>query len=87
VFVGSMIFLAIKPRDDGSIWFIPIVLVILWLAAYLDTLPGVLLSLVLGVIATYLIWGPAGGYPEQNTLPTPFAVATIVGMYGILGIL
>lgn len=70
-------------RTKGMNWFLPTILLILWLAVYLNRWPPVLLALSIGVFAT-LVLGPPQitffGY-NYSTL-NPGLLATYCGMLG-----
>ena len=66
----------------GTNWFLPVVLAMLWLAAYLDMLPGVLLALVIGLLTFILTGPPDASYHPGTFRPNLVVFVTLAGMIG-----
>ena len=62
--------ISILKRMNGTNWYLPVVLILLWLAAFQNSLPGVLVAAAAGIILTYLFGAPyideGGGYYVVN---------------------
>lgn len=70
--------------SGGMNWFVPMVLMILWLAVYLNTWPGVLAALCVGAALTTLFGPPSltiAGY-TSHFFNAPLVITTLGGMVG-----
>lgn len=62
--------------------FLPVVLAMLWLAAYLNVLPGVLLALVIGLLTIIPFGPPDASYHPGTFRPNLVVFVTLAGMIG-----
>jgi hypothetical protein len=70
-------------RMNGTNWFLPSVLILLWLAIYLNSLPGVLIAAVVGMLLTYLFGAPYMEQPGYSYyVINPGVFVTMGGMAG-----
>lgn len=76
--------LAWRTAINGYSWFLPSIFAALWLAAYLDVLPGVLLALAAGVLIS-LPFGPPIGEYNGLTINPGVAAACLGTAGGVLG--
>jgi ligand-binding sensor domain-containing protein len=77
--------LLLQERLGGMDWFLPSIFGVLWIAAFLNVLPGALIALALGALALLGFGGPLIGQGYSQYL-NPGVVATYGGMLGgILG--
>lgn len=72
----------IREATAGYVWFLPSILAFVWLAIYLNVLPGVLLSLLFGGIGILIFGGSLtySSYPNIN----PGVIAIYSGLIGAL---
>ena len=70
--------------EGGMTWFLGSLIVILWIAAFLNAILGVLIAIILGLLSLFL--GPPTiydhGFPTDYPVTNPGVYATYVGVLG-----
>ena len=79
--------LSLMDRVDGLNWFIPLLLMSLWLSIFLDALPGVFLAFLVGIMVALTRGPQITEIPELNSTQTytmldPFIFVPFCGIIG-----